>query len=247
MVAKSTKVGPFDLVVFGEQATLPTESCTRRYWIATKAGSSPIRRASLEFHADRSMPRVSQFGARIFFPIQKRRRRLGRGDRSLPATARLCRGGRFERRGLGRSWRPLATTNAPAPSTPRPARTSSDRSRADCARPGWRRRKRGSSSKSRSAGTGQALRRSTTRLARCSSSRIFTASTIISGKSWCRTSWRCVSPTRCSSRCGTTPTLTTSRSPSRRRSASVGAAPITISPARCAIWCKTTCCNCCAW
>ena len=47
--------------------------------------------------------------------------------------------------------------------------------------------------------------------------------------------------------CGTTRISITCRSPSPRRSASRGAAPITTDRAPCATWCKTICCNCFAW
>ena len=62
-----------------------------------------------------------------------------------------------------------------------------------------------------------------------------------------RTSWRCASPTRCSSRSGTAPGSTTCRSPWPRRSGSAPAAASTRAPARSATSCRTTCCRCWRW
>ena len=69
---------------------------------------------------------------------------------------------------------------------------------------------------------------------RAFTSRRSTASTIISARRRCRTSWRSASPTRSSSRSGTAATSTTCRSPWPRRSASSTAAATTTTPARCA-------------
>ena len=74
------------------------------------------------------------------------------------------------------------------------------------------------------------------------------ASIITSARRRCRTSWRCASAMRCSSRCGTPTTSTTCRSPWPKPSASSDrGAYYDDMPARCATWCRTTCCNCCAW
>ncbi len=89
--------------------------------------------------------------------------------------------------------------------------------------------------------------RSTPPSARCSPNRASTGSTITWARRRCRTSWRCASPMRCSSRSGGPPTSTISRSPWPKPWAWRIAAAITTTPAPCATCCRTTCCNCSAW
>ena len=60
----------------------------------------------------------------------------------------------------------------------------------------------------------------------------------------CRTSWRCASPTRCSSRSGTPTTSTTCRSPWPRTSASAAAPATTTASVPPATSSRTTCCSC---
>ena len=60
------------------------------------------------------------------------------------------------------------------------------------------------------------------------------------GKRRSRTCWCSASPTRCSSRCGTPGTSTTSRSPWPKRSAWRAGAATTTRQAPCATWCRTT-------
>ena len=60
----------------------------------------------------------------------------------------------------------------------------------------------------------------------------------------CRTSWRCASPTSCSSRSGTPTTSTTSRSPWPRTSASAAGPATTTASAPPATSSRTTCCSC---
>ena len=74
----------------------------------------------------------------------------------------------------------------------------------------------------------------------CSTKTRSTASITISAKKPSRTSWRFASATASSSRCGTTVTSTTCKSPTRKPSASSIAAPSTKRPARCATWCRIT-------
>jgi hypothetical protein len=69
-------------------------------------------------------------------------------------------------------------------------------------------------------------------------------STTISARRRCRTSWRCASPTSCSSRSGTPTTSTMCRSPWPRTSASAGGPATTTASARPATSSRTTCCNC---
>jgi glucose-6-phosphate 1-dehydrogenase len=64
------------------------------------------------------------------------------------------------------------------------------------------------------------------------------------GKERSRTSSRCASAIRCSSRSGTPPGSTMSRSPSPKRSGSRVARAIMTRSARCAIWSRTISCNC---
>ena len=73
---------------------------------------------------------------------------------------------------------------------------------------------RASSSRSRSATTWPRPTTSTASCANTSTKTRSTGSTIISARRRCRTSWCSASPTRCSSRSGTTTTSTTCRSPS---------------------------------
>ena len=70
------------------------------------------------------------------------------------------------------------------------------------------------------------------------------ASTTTWARRRCRTSWCSASPTASSSRSGTATSSTTCRSPWPSRSASRAAAASTRRPARCATWCRTTCCRC---
>ena len=58
-----------------------------------------------------------------------------------------------------------------------------------------------------------------------------------------RTCWCSGSRTASSSRCGTTTSSITSRSPAPRASASRRAAATSSRPAACATWCRTTCCR----
>ena len=100
------------------------------------------------------------------------------------------------------------------------------------------------SSRSRSGTTSARRASSTRRSAWCSASGRSIASTTTWAKRRSRTSWCSGSPTASSSRSGTAATSTTCRSPWRRRSASKAAAATTRKRARCATWCRTTCCRC---
>ena len=70
------------------------------------------------------------------------------------------------------------------------------------------------------------------------------ASTTTSARRPSRTSWRCGSPTSCSSRSGTATTSTTCRSRWPRTSAWAGARATTTASARPATSSRTTCCSC---
>jgi hypothetical protein len=70
------------------------------------------------------------------------------------------------------------------------------------------------------------------------------ASTTTSARRRSRTSWRCASPTRCSSRSGTGPTSTTCRSPWPRTSASAAGPATTTASAPPATSSRTTCSSC---
>ncbi len=70
------------------------------------------------------------------------------------------------------------------------------------------------------------------------------ASITISAKSRCRTFCTRASPIRSSSPSGTANMCAAFRSRWRRTSASAIAASSTMRPARCAMWCRTTCCRC---
>ena len=98
-------------------------------------------------------------------------------------------------------------------------------------------------SRSRSVTTSRRAVRSTTRSPPPFPSRGPSASTIILARRRCRTCWRCASAISCSSRCGTPPASTMSRSPCRRPSGSKDAAIITTAWARSGTWCRTTCCS----
>ena len=71
-----------------------------------------------------------------------------------------------------------------------------------------------------------------------------TASITTSARRRSRTSWCSASPTRSSSRSGTAARRPRADHRGRGRSASRAAAATTSKPARCATWCRTTCCSC---
>ncbi len=101
-----------------------------------------------------------------------------------------------------------------------------------------------SSSKSRLAAILPPPRRSTPASSRYWTSRRSSAWTISSARRRSRTSWRCASRTRSSSRCGTATISITCRSPPPKPSGSSAAPISTRSPARCATWCRTMCFSC---
>ena len=74
--------------------------------------------------------------------------------------------------------------------------------------------------------------------------RTSSASTTTWARRRSRTCWRCASPTRCSSRCGTPTTSTRCRSRWPRTSASAAGPASTTTPAPPATCCRTTCCSC---
>ena len=87
----------------------------------------------------------------------------------------------------------------------------------------------------------RAQRRSSTTSSRRTRS---SASTTTSARRRSRTSWRCASPTSCSSRSGTPTTSTTCRSPWPRTSASAAGPATTTASAPPATSSRTTCCSC---
>ena len=115
---------------------------------------------------------------------------------------------------------------------------------SSCPSPGWPTSRTaagaGWSSRSRSATTWTAPRRSTTWSTASSPSRRCSASTTTWARRRCRTSWRCASPTSCSSRSGTPTTSTTSRSPWPRTSDWAAAAATTTASAPPATSSRTT-------
>ena len=122
---------------------------------------------------------------------------------------------------------------------------------ADHRRPGERRAGLGRACgwrwKSRWARSGQPAATSTTPWPRPIRRTRFSASIIISARKRSRTCWRCGSAISCSNRCGTPPASSPSRSASAKPWGWKAAAIIMTAWARCATWCRTTCCNCWRW
>ena len=191
------------------------------------------------------------------------RARLGQGARA----DRVPRGGLAPaRRGLPVRARATSPTTSPSTSCGAPSR-SSTRSRGtagnhafylsippkffgdvvqqleehglaepDATAPGG-----GWSSRSRSATTWRRPASSTTSSTASSRPSRCSASTTTSARRPCRTSWRCGSPTRCSSRSGTPTTSTTCRSRWPRTSASAAGPATTTASAPPATSSRTTC------
>ena len=88
--------------------------------------------------------------------------------------------------------------------------------------------------------------RSTTHVARVlRRERRSSASTTTSARRRCRTSWCCASPTASSSRCGTSKYIDHVQITVAEEEGVGDARPATTRrPARCATWCRTTCCSC---
>ncbi len=120
--------------------------------------------------------------------------------------------------------------------------------RAARRRTAWSPSRRGWCWRSRSATTWPRRARSTTRSARSSTSTRSSASTTTSARRACRTCSSRGSPTRFLEPLWNAelhrPRADHRRRVARRRHA---AAATTTTPARCATWCRTTCCSCSAW
>ena len=187
MAAKFPKVDPFDLVVFGGTGDL----AYRKLYPALfhRDMSEQLTDPTRIIGVSRRPMTVDAFRRSVHEALTKYNEADANcGDGSLHASARSSRGRRHAATRVGATSRSCsARTSAPAPITWRPAPICSVRSPSVWAPRAWRRRVRGSSWKSRSAGTARARRRSTTRSAPSSRKRASSASTIISARSRCRT------------------------------------------------------------
>ena len=250
MAPRIVKVDPFDLVVFGGTGDLAYRKLYPALFHRERSDqfSEPTRIIGVSRRASRPrrVPRPREGRAR-----QVRRggptTRARRSSASSPAstTSRSTR----PASGLDRAQRRCSDpTSASAPSISRRAPISSARSPSGSARRGCRRRSRASSSRSRSATTATARDGDQRRGRRGLPGEQHLPHRPLSrqgdgaepdGAALRQRAVRAAVERRAIS--------TTCRSPSPRRSASRGAAAITTSPARCATWCRTTCCSCSAW
>ena len=208
---------------------------------APTAASWPYRAATW---TTRPMPNGFTTRSRHSSPRRNSSPRSGRVFlHACVITASTCR-----TTAAGPGWATDSTTPtaATACSISPPRRRCSAPSPHRSRRQGWPTRARASCWRSRSATISIPRARSTTPSAQCSPNRRSIGSIITSARKPCRTCSRCVSATRCSSRCGRAARSITCRSRWPRISASASASISTTAPARCATWSRTTCCSCCA-